>query len=78
MSEQNLVDCSRNDDNNGCDGGDMIPAFKYIHKNDGIDSEKGYPYLSMRLFCRYSAKENVTSLNSYGSIEEGRNYNIPI
>lgn len=50
LSEQELVDCDTNE-NQGCSGGLMETAFKYIVKKGGIATEKSYPYKAKDGIC---------------------------
>ncbi|TMW86850.1 hypothetical protein EJD97_020812 [Solanum chilense] len=50
LSEQELVDCDIGL-NEGCEGGLMDNAFKFIIKNNGITSENSYPYKGIDSSC---------------------------
>lgn len=68
FSEQNLIDCSHEDPNSGCDGGDMVPSFKYIMDN-GIETEEDYPFEAADGECRFDASKVATQVTEIFQIK---------
>lgn len=71
LSEQNLIDCSKKFGNNGCNGGLMDLAFKYIKKNGGIDTEKTYPYKADDEKCHYKKANSGATDAGFVDIPSG-------
>ena len=51
LSEQELVDCDVKGEDQGCEGGLMEDAFKFIKHNRGITTEAYYPYKASNGKC---------------------------
>jgi C1A family cysteine protease len=66
LSEQQLVDCSKNDGNNGCSGGIMDDAFEYAMKIS-MCSEQNYSYQG----------EDGSCQKCPGSVKVDKCYDVP-
>lgn len=67
LSEQELIDCSGVDGNQGCNGGHVDNAFKWIARH-GITSEAAYPYTARGGTCKYGTATPVVHLTSYREV----------
>ncbi|KAL4346826.1 hypothetical protein GQ457_17G013770 [Hibiscus cannabinus] len=67
LSEQELVDCDNDNDNEGCDGGLMEQVFELIKKSNGLTTENNYPY---------RAKYELSCAKRKGKLGKFRNLGI--
>jgi cathepsin L len=72
LSEQNLVDCSTAQGNEGCNGGLMDQAFQYVISNNGIDTEDSYPYTATGPNdCQFNPANVGDTITSFQDVSSG-------
>ena len=76
LSVQQLVDCSEDKREDACEGGVLEEAFQYIHDNNGIDTEKSYPYVSgktgvMQKKCHFNASTIGSTVAGFATVPKG-------
>ncbi|KAG8380548.1 hypothetical protein BUALT_Bualt06G0027100 [Buddleja alternifolia] len=75
LSEQQLVDCDHACDvkerkacDDGCSGGLMTNAYKYVIEAGGIEEEDSYPYTGKRGQCRFRDEKVAVKVANFTTI----------
>lgn len=69
LSEQEVVDCDINGEDEGCAGGLMDEAFKFIIQNNGLSTEAEYPYQGVDGTCKKNkANKHVVTITGYEDV----------
>ncbi|XP_027346613.1 senescence-specific cysteine protease SAG39-like [Abrus precatorius] len=69
LSEQELVDCDTKGVDQGCEGGLMDDAFKFIIQNHGLNLEASYPYKGVDGKCNAKeAANNAATITGYEDV----------
>jgi KDEL-tailed cysteine endopeptidase len=69
LSEQELVDCDTKGVDQGCEGGLMDDAFKFIIQNHGLSTEAQYPYEGVDGTCNANkASVQAVTITGYEDV----------
>ncbi|CAM0907957.1 unnamed protein product [Alopecurus aequalis] len=67
LAEQELVDCDVHGEDQGCGGGLMDDAFKFIIQNGGLTKESAYPYTAADGKCK-SGSNSAGTITGYEDV----------
>ncbi|KAI4876596.1 hypothetical protein NFI96_034275 [Prochilodus magdalenae] len=71
LSEQQLVDCSKDFGNNGCQRGWPHKAFEYIIYTGGLETENTYPYQAENGVCHFKPQNAMVTCRGFTLDESG-------
>ncbi|KAE7997147.1 hypothetical protein FH972_001803 [Carpinus fangiana] len=80
LSEQQLVDCDHACDatdktecDNGCQGGLMTNAYKYLMEAGGLEEESSYPYTGKQGECMFKPEKVAVKVSNFTNIPVDEN-----
>lgn len=68
LSPQQLIDCSSSFGNEGCNGGLMDDAFRYVMQAGGVEMEKDYPFKRYNGKCQADPGKYVAGISGYADV----------
>lgn len=71
LAEQQMVDCSSSFGNQGCNGGWMDYAFKYVISAGGQQRTSTYPYTARDGKCKFNAPDAVGKIKGFRDVPKG-------
>jgi len=71
LSESQIVDCDVNGGDEGCLGGWMDGAFKYVIGQGGLEPEKDYPYTPDDEPCSFNKSDVVAKFTGFKDVKGG-------
>lgn len=75
LSEQQLLDCDNV--NQGCNGGSLQNAYRWILTNKGLCTYASYPYLAKKSStCSKCLVDNKSKINAYVSVSPNNDINM--
>jgi cathepsin L len=76
LSEQEIVDCGQSFLTLGCMGGVDYKVFDYIKANQGISTDRDYPFKGKAGECQKIGKKASINLEGYGIVSSRENLEI--
>ena len=71
LSESQIVDCDINGSDDGCSGGWMDGAFKYVIAQGGVDTDESYPYDPQDDPCQFNKSNVGAKFSNYKDVKGG-------
>jgi len=72
LSEQDLLDCSDAEYNQGCGGGRVDWSMEYVINNKGLDTEASYPFTGDNdTSCSYTAANSAVTITGWNQTAQG-------